>query len=63
MLWFGESVENPEMTFPIKKRINTESVIGRMVALYIIQRHIKGEINEGDQPAAQGSWTVRYTFH
>jgi len=29
-----EHVENPLMTFPIKKRINTELFIGRKAALF-----------------------------
>jgi len=40
VLWSRECVgirayKNPVMTFPIKKRINTELMIGRMAALYL----------------------------
>jgi len=39
-LEFGE---NPEMTFPIKKRVNTELFIGKTAALYIANGRIKDE--------------------
>jgi len=38
--------EIPVMTFPIKKRINTERIIERAPALYI-QRQIRDEISKG----------------
>jgi len=52
MLWSGQRRdENPVMTFPIKKRIETEIFIGRNAALFIQNGGIK-DMNkrEGGQP-------------
>jgi len=41
--------KNLGLTFPTKKRINTEQVIDRMSALYIEENRIRDETNEGDE--------------
>jgi len=43
------STENPVMTFPIKKRVNTELFIYRMAALYIAESWVRDMTNEGNQ--------------
>jgi len=45
--------ENPSMTFAIKKRINTELVIDRKAALYIVEIQIRVWTSEGDHREAQ----------
>jgi len=44
-----ERVENPVMTFPIKKRTDTKLLLDRLAALYIGETRIKVATNEGDQ--------------
>jgi len=44
-----ERVENPVMTFPIMKKINTELFINRTTALYRGETQIKVLNNKGDQ--------------
>jgi len=41
---------NPVMTFPIKKRINTEQFLDITVALYKVDGRIDQECGEGGQP-------------
>jgi len=41
--------ENPVMTLPIKKRINTGLFIGRRVTLYIKETQVRDTTNEGYQ--------------
>jgi len=40
-------LENPEMTFPIKKRIITELFVERTAAFFIGETKIRDTINEG----------------
>jgi len=51
------------MTFPIKKRINTEPFVNRKPALYVGEAQIRVGTNEGDQPVAQVDWRIEYTWH
>jgi len=43
MLWSEDKMQNPVMTFPIKKRINTELFIERRPALYILNSDPKNK--------------------
>jgi len=54
--------ENPVMTFPIKKIIDTKLFIGRAAALYILISRIRDEINKGDQPAKPAGWRGKSTL-
>jgi len=60
----NESVcENPVMTVPIKKRINTELFIERTAAFYIGETRIR-EVTEmtGDQPVELDDWRIKDTM-
>jgi len=52
--------ENLMMTFPIKKRINSELFIGRMAALNIGETRIGVATHEGYQPVALADWSIDY---
>jgi len=54
--------ESPVMTFPIKKRINTELFIDRTAALNIKENWIREETSEGDQPVALVDWRNEYAL-
>jgi len=49
------------MTFPIKKRINTELFIVRSAALYIGKTRIRVETKKGDQPVGT-SWLEQRVY-
>jgi len=51
------------MTFPIKKRINTEPFVNRKPALYVGEARIRVGTNEGDQPVAIADRRIEYTLH
>jgi len=72
VLWSEESLrvrwenvcENPVVTLPKKKRINTELFIDRTAALNIGEIWIRVATNEGDQQIGSNRLEeLEYTFH
>jgi len=68
VLWSEESSqdgswknENPVMSFPIKRRINTDLFIDRMAALYLVESWIRHRTNEGDQRVGT-SWMEEQAY-
>jgi len=62
MRWVEKTGGNPVMTFPIKKRINTELFIDRMAALYKGETLIRVGTNAGDQLVVLVDWRIVYTL-
>jgi len=58
--WWGcalgweSACANPVMTFPIKKRSNTELFIYKTAAVYKQASGVRDEINRGNQPGVEG---------
>jgi len=50
------------MTFPIKKRIDTELYIDRTIGLYIVKPRIRVMTDEGNQPVARAGLRVTFTL-
>jgi len=61
MMW--QTRANPMVTFPTKKRINTQLFIDRTATLYIGDTQIRVITNEGAQPVALNDWRRKYTLH
>jgi len=55
-------VESLVMTFPIKKRINTEMFIDRTAALYIRETRIRAMTNRVIEKLALIDWRSEFTL-
>jgi len=61
--WDKRTCGNLGITFPIKKRINTELLLDRTVALYIGEPSIRVVTKELISPLAQAYWRSEDTLH